>query len=54
MKSSFRLVKSLRPTDKKQPAREQRFRYPTDEVWEVSCGRVREKTAQRRETRKAS
>jgi hypothetical protein len=36
MKSALRLVKSDRSAQKKQPPREQRFRYPAEEVWEVS------------------
>jgi hypothetical protein len=37
MKSVLRLVKSEQPVQKKQPPREQRFRHPAEEVWEVSC-----------------
>ena len=53
MKPVLRLVVKGRPTEKK-PAlpREQRFRYPAEEVWEVSCGPVKERPA--RKERKAS
>jgi hypothetical protein len=52
MKPVLRLVKGRR-NDKKAPAlREQRFRYPAEEVWEVSCAPTRERPA--RKDRRAS
>jgi hypothetical protein len=42
MKSSLRLVKgSQPPAVRKTQIREKRFRFPADEVWEVSYGPVR-------------
>jgi hypothetical protein len=54
MKPVLRLVKNGRAALRKQPvAREQRFRVPAEEVWEVSCGPAKDRHV-RRETRKAS
>ena len=53
MKPVLRLVKE-RASEKKTPAprREQRFRFPTEELWEVSCGPTKERPA--RKQRQAS
>ncbi len=52
MKSVLRLVKTSRQAGKKPSLREQRFRFPAEEVWEVSCGPAKDRPA-RRDTRKA-
>ena len=41
MKSSLRLVKGSQPAVKKAAPREQRFRFPAEEVWEMSYGPIK-------------
>ena len=51
----LRLVKTGRAADKKPAtAREQRFRFPAEEVWEVSCGPAKNRPAHNRDRQKAS
>ena len=54
MKPVLRLVKAARVTAKKPPVREQRFRFPAEEIWEVSCGPDRERPHEPRDRRRAS
>ena len=51
----LRLVKGSQSTEKKNAPREQRFRFGTEEIWQVSCGPARKsRPAHQKETRKAS
>ena len=51
----LRLVKGSQAIDKKNAAREQRFRFGNEQIWEVSCEPARKRRpAQQKETRKAS
>jgi hypothetical protein len=53
MKIALRLVKNRSSGRKvtERGGREQRFRYPANEVWEVSCGPARERPMRKQERR---
>ena len=58
MRSKLRLVKAEAPVRAEVKTREVRYRFPAEEVWEVTCHarlpRQRDSRSARTETRRAS